>query len=129
MKLAHFKFHNEHYCFTMFMQVGGERDDAEEWAPEVLSCEPDEIAEWLGGLSAENTGAAVIGSPDSPDFVVWFPERPPQAWLVAHEAVHGASHVLKTIGVVPLCRENEESYAYLTHWIVRKITEKIGVRV
>lgn len=113
----------------MFVQVGGSRDDAEEWAPEVLGCEPDEIEEWLGSLTAENTGAAIIESPNAPDFVLWFPTRSPHAWIVAHEALHGASHVLKTIGVAPLCRENEEAYAYLLHWIVRKITEKIGVQV
>lgn len=48
------------------------------------------------------------------------------ASIIAHESVHICNHIFKNVGIQP-CLDNDEAFAYLLGWIVKKIHKTIKI--
>lgn len=109
---------NETFHYALFVRVGGTKESAIRFFERKFR--PD------GGDTRAQ--ASAIGSVIFADY-----ERSHVCWLsdeanlgvVAHEALHSVSHVMRHAGVGPMCEQNEEAYAYLLQWTVNGI---MGVR-
>lgn len=62
------------------------------------------------------TDATTLQLEETKDAAIWFRRRKPKPEIIAHEAFHATSHILRFAGV-----DDEEAAAYLLDYLVSQI--------
>ena len=125
-----FKLSNLVWQYALFVRAGGTEEQAERWfrrAFQVPDAEFSQVRKSRTRTLAHDVGtsATTWTKQDEKSHMIWFEACQPSASIVAHEAVHSASHVLGTSGLAPQVPETEEAYAYLVQWTVGSIGNRL----
>lgn len=110
-----FALHNEVWCYTLFIRIGGTREQAERWIDRKFK---------KNGKIREGPTATTFYLDSERDHLIWFLERPGTG-IIAHEAFHSVLHVCRHLRLGPPCDANEEAYAYLIEWTARQIARRV----
>lgn len=111
---------NPLYNYALFVRIGGTWQQAHDWFVQKFGPPGAKDASRMGRCKHATTFYAE----GEPSHMIWFDDRPGAA-IVAHEALHSTVHLMKTIGMGPLCEENEEAFAYLQMWVVAAIGDRL----
>lgn len=114
-----FQLNNPLYHYTVFIIIGGSRDEAIKWFENKFETQPTEVSS-----KGKCRNATTIFADGIRDHIIWF-DKIPGASIVAHEGLHSVIHALIESGMGSLCEANEEAYAYCLQWLTQKIGEKI----
>lgn len=109
-----FKLDNEVWAYTLFIRIGGTREQAEQWLDKKFKRKIE---------TRKGPTATTFFHPELRDHLIWFNEKP-GCGLIAHESFHSVMHVLGHCRLGPPCEANEEAFAYLIGWTAKEIARK-----
>lgn len=99
----------------IYLRYGGTYKNAVKWANKVLETDDYEDTGTAGAAMFDRDGVVCL----------WFDEGFVTPDYVAHEAFHAVYKIMTSRGCCPLTPENEESWAYLSGWLVGEILKKV----
>lgn len=119
-KIRRFKLECDVYPYALFVITGGTKQQAIDWFDVKFKGRKDTIVE-----EDENLQGSMIHLDNELSHLIWFKDSKPGGAIVAHEALHSVCHVMKVLKMGALCENNEEAFAYLLMWTVKKIGNRV----
>lgn len=106
------RFINDVYQYALFVRIGGTKEGAVRWFEKKFNVAEHESMATVQG--------STIFLDEERSHMIWLADLN-NIGILAHEALHSVQLVMTHAGVGPMCKQNEEAYAYLLQWTVNRI--------